>query len=135
MPELPTPDPTVTVETQPYFDAAADGRLVLPKCTSCGELVWYPRAFCPFCASNEVEWVSASGRGSVYSYTVSYRGEGAYREAAPYVLAYVELDEGPRLLTNIVDCDPESVRVGQPVDAVFHPTPSGGALLRFRPTS
>jgi uncharacterized OB-fold protein len=84
-----------------------------------------------------VSWVEASGRGSVYSFTINRRGQAdlpAYRQVGPYVLAYVELDEGPRVMTNIVDCDPDSVRIGQRVEVVFHDTGQGSALVRFRPS-
>lgn len=129
---LPTPVPPVNPETKPFWDATAAGQLLLKRCTDCGTVIWYPRAICPDCHSTATEWFEASGRGRVYSYTVARRGDGAYREAAPFVLAYVELDEGPRLLTNIVDCDPETVRIDQPVEVVFHDTGEGRALVRFR---
>jgi uncharacterized OB-fold protein len=80
--------------------------------------------------------VQASGRGTVYSFTVNRRGVAdvaAYRNAGEYVLAYVELDEGPRMMTNIVDCDPNTVKIGQKVELVFHDTGEGTALARFRP--
>jgi uncharacterized OB-fold protein len=83
-----------------------------------------------------VTWIEASGRGKIYSFTVNRRGAAdlpAYREAGVYVLAYVELEEGPRMMTNIVDCDPDSVRIGQDVELVFHDTGQGTALARFRP--
>lgn len=138
---LPTPEPWVHQDAQPYWDAAAEGRLVLPRCTSCGTVIWYPRGFCPTCSSFDVEWVELPGTGSVYSSSIPRRGQGAYADAAPYVLAYVELDlpegasdqVGPRVITNIVDCDPWSVSVGDRVEAVFHPTERGVALVRFRP--
>jgi uncharacterized OB-fold protein len=79
-----------------------------------------------------VSWFEASGRGTIYSYTINRRGQGDYRDMA-YVVAYVELDEGPRVLTNIVDYDFEKLEVGQPVQVVFHPTSGGPALPRFRP--
>ena len=133
---LPAPPPFVHPEVKPFWEATAEGRLVLPKCLECDTLIWYPRPFCPNCASTRVEWIAASGRGSVYSFTVNRRGQAdlaAYREAGVYVLAYVELEEGPRVMTNIVDCDPDSVRIGQPVEVVFHDTGQGTALPRFRP--
>lgn len=133
MSPLPTPAPPVTPETQEFWDATTQGRLLLKRCRSCAAVIWYPRGICPECHSTDTEWFEASGRGTVYSYTVTRRGEGAYREAAPYVLAYVELAEGPRVMTNIVDCDVESVHVGQPVEVVFHDTGQGSALVRFRP--
>jgi uncharacterized OB-fold protein len=128
----------VLPEVKPFWDATARGELALPKCTVCGTLIWYPRPFCPSCASTSVEWVPASGRGTIYSYTVNRRGVAdlpAYRNAGVYVLAYVELDEGPRMMTNIVDCDPDSVRICQKVELVFHDTGEGNSLPRFRPAS
>jgi uncharacterized OB-fold protein len=74
-----------------------------------------------------------SGRGTVYSFTVVHKGEGQFSGAAPYVLAYVELDEGPRLMTNIVDCDEQGLRIGLPVVAVFHGEDPSWAIPRFRP--
>jgi uncharacterized OB-fold protein len=130
---LPTPLPSPNPETAEFWAATGEGRLLLKRCLSCGTVIWYPRALCPACKSTETEWIAAAGTGSVYSFTVSRRGEGAYREAAPYVLAYVELDEGPRLMTNIVGCAVDEVSVGQRVIVVFDDTGEGSALVRFRP--
>jgi uncharacterized protein len=130
---LPAPEPTVTEETKPFWDATAEGRLLLKRCDACGSFIWYPRGICPACGSFETSWVEASGRGSIYSYTINRRADGAYRGALPYVLAYVELEEGPRVLTNIVGCDPESLEIGQPVRVVFEDTGAGTALPRYTP--
>jgi uncharacterized OB-fold protein len=138
--QLPAPAPTVTVETKPFWDGTAEGKLMLPRCSACQHVIWYPRTFCPECGSLEVSWFQASGRGTVYSYTINrrmnenaaYRLDGGKKELV-YVLAYVELAEGPRIMTNIVDCDPETVRVGMPVSAVFSDTGQGSALVRFKP--
>jgi uncharacterized OB-fold protein len=135
---LPAPAPFVLPEVKPFWDGTAEGKLLLPRCVDDQTLIWYPKPFCPTCASTRVEWVPASGRGTVYSYTVNRRGVAdlpAYRNAGVYVLAYVELEEGPRIMTNIVDCDPDSVRIGQKVELVFHDTGEGSALPRFRPAS
>jgi uncharacterized OB-fold protein len=129
---LPAPPPMINVETRAFWDATSEGKLLLPRCNACGTVIWYPRAFCPECSSFDVSWFEASGRGSIYSYTVNRRGQGDYRDLA-YVLAYVELAEGPRILTNIVECDPESVSVGQRVEVTFQLTSNGAALPRFRP--
>lgn len=129
---LPAPAPAINVETKPFWDATTQERLLLPRCDDCDVVIWYPRAFCPECSSFAISWFEATGRGTIYSYTVNRRGQGDYRDLV-YVLAYVELAEGPRVLTNIVDCDPERLAVGQPVQVVFHPTDSGAALPRFRP--
>jgi uncharacterized OB-fold protein len=133
---LPAPAPYVLPEVKPFWDATSQGRLLLARCVECAELIWYPRPFCPSCASTRVEWIEASGRGTVYSFTVNRRGHAdlaAYRDVGTYVLAYVELDEGPRMMTNIVECDPDTVRIGQAVELVFHNTGQGTALPRFRP--
>jgi uncharacterized OB-fold protein len=130
---LPAPEPVVTEETQAFWEATARGVLLLRRCNACRSFIWYPRAVCPQCSSLDTSWVEAAGRGTVYSFTINRRADGAYRDALPYVLAYVELAEGPRVLTNIVDCDPESVEIGQPVRVVFHDTGAGSALPRFTP--
>jgi uncharacterized OB-fold protein len=133
---LPAPAPVVLPEIKQFWDATAEGKLLLPRCEDCQAFIWYPRAFCPACGSLHIRWEQASGRGSVYSFTINRRGTAdlpEYRQVGAYVLAYVELEEGPRVLTNIVDCDPESVRIGQAVELVFHDTGQGTALPRFRP--
>ena len=129
---LPAQSPGVTLETQPFWDATREGRLVLPRCDDCEYVIWYPRRFCPACGSRNVSWFDAAGTGTVYTYTIVTKGTGSYRDAGPYVVAFVELDEGPRLMTNIVDTPTDSVAVGQRVTVVFTPTEDGTALARFR---
>ena len=133
MTELPAPPPPVNPETREFWDAATEGRLLLKRCLDCGSVIWYPRAICPDCSSLRTEWFEASGRGQVYSYTVNRRGQGAYAAATAYVLAYVELAEGPRVMTNIVEADEADLAVGLHVEVVFHDTGKGTALPRFRP--
>jgi hypothetical protein len=130
---FPAPPPTIYPETKPFWDATLENRLLLPTCDACDVVIWYPRAFCPKCGSQEVNWFQASGHGAIYSFTLCRRGGGDYRGIGIYVLAYVELEEGPRVMTNIVDCDPEQLNVGDEVEAVYHLTKNEGALLRFRP--
>ena len=113
---MPAPAPPVNPETQEFWAATAAGRLLLKRCLDCGSVIWYPRAICPDCSSLRTEWFAASGRGRVYSYTVNHRGEGAYQGSAPFVLAYVELDEGPRVMTNVVEADAADLAVGLPVE-------------------
>lgn len=124
---LPAQPPTPSLETQPFWDAAAEGRLVLPRCDACGFVIWYPRRFCPECSGRTITWFAASGAGTIYSCTVTRKGQGAWSEVGPYVLAIVELTEGPRLMTNVVGADPASVRIGAAVEVVFD-----GGLPRFR---
>lgn len=133
MSDLPALAPTITLETAPFWEAAGKGQLVLPRCDSCSTVIWYPRLFCPACGSNEISWIDSAGTGTVYSFTIVRKGQGPFAAAAPYVLAYVELDEGPRVMTNVVGCDPADVSVGQRVSVVFAPTDNGTALARFQP--
>lgn len=120
MSQLATPEPPFDDDTAPYWRAAARGELLLPRCTVCRAYVWYPRPLCPVDLS-PVEWTRASGLGVVYSHTTVHRGERAFAGADPFVLAYVELDEGPRIMTNVVGCDPAEVRIGRAVRAIFEP--------------
>jgi uncharacterized OB-fold protein len=130
---LPAPKPRVDLESEEYWAATARGVLLLRRCRSCGVVIWYPRFVCPDCHSTDTEWFEASGRGTVYSYTIARRGMGPWKDVGPYVVAYVHLDEGPTMLTNIVECDPETVHIDQRVEVVFHDTGEGAALPRFRP--
>lgn len=119
--------PTVYPETQKYWDAASEGRLLVKRCQDCGEHHHYPRAACPFCYSERTEWREASGRGTIYSYSVMRRAP------VPYVIAYVTLAEGATMMTNIVDCDPDRVRIGQAVKVCFRPSQGGPPLPVFTP--
>lgn len=129
---LPVTPPSPTADDAPFWEALAESRVVLPRCRSCQTWIWYPRTFCPVCHRGEVDWLEASGRGTVYSYTVSRRGFGPWAERAPYVIAYVELEEGPRVLTNLVDTTPDQISIGQAVTAVVEMEGDAPAL-RFRP--
>lgn len=119
-------DPTMNPGDDTYFAAAKEGRLLLKRCTSCGKVHHYPREICPFCWSGQVEWVQASGLGTVYTFSVMRRG-------APYCIAYVTLEEGPRMMSNIVDCDYDAVQIGSKVRVVFKPTEGGWAIPMFTP--
>jgi uncharacterized OB-fold protein len=130
---LPARAPEITAETETFWRATAQGRLLLLRCDTCATVIWYPRSFCPDCGGRATSWEEAAGTGTVYSFTITRRGQGPWRDAGPYVMAYVELDEGPRMLTNIVDCPVEAVLIGQRVTVVFHDAGEGAALPRFRP--
>jgi uncharacterized OB-fold protein len=130
---LPAGAPPVNLETRPFWDATAQGRFLLRRCNGCGFVIWYPRGLCPDCGSVDTEWFEASGRGMIYTFSITRRGQGRWRDASPYVLAYVELEEGPRVMTNIVAADPDSLRIGQPVEVTWDDTGEGTALYRFRP--
>ncbi len=106
--------PAANVETQAYWDAANAGKLLVKKCAACGEPHFYPRALCPFCFG-ETEWVETNGQGEIYSFSIMRRA------AEPYAIAFVRLDAGPTMMSNIVDSDFDSIRIGARVKVVFKP--------------
>ena len=114
-------------ETMRYWEAAAEGKLLLKKCNACGEFHFYPRGLCPFCFSDKTEWREAAGTGTIYSFSVTRRSD------PPYAIAYVTLAEGPTMLCNIVDCDLDTVRIGQAVKLVFKPSENGQPVPMFTP--
>jgi len=121
------PAPSVNPENKPFFDAAGKGKLLLKFCNDCKRFHHYPRALCPRCFSGKTEWREAKGTGAVYTYSV------LRAVADPYCIAYVTLDEGVTILTNIVDTDLDKVRVGMKVKAVFKPAEDGAAVPMFAP--
>jgi uncharacterized protein len=132
--QLPNPVPYQSPDNREFWTATAESRLLLRRCDECSAFIWYPRPFCPICGSLRTSWAQASGLGSVYTFTVVHRSTvPGYRDAVPYVVAYVELDEGPRVLTNIIGVAPEDVRIGMPVSVEFTDTGEGSALYRFTP--
>jgi uncharacterized OB-fold protein len=114
----PRPVPHVTPESERYWAAAAEGRLLLSECDDCGLVFHYPRARCPDCLADAVEWVEAAGTGEIYTYSTARTMEGWPEDDLPLIVAYVELDEGPRVLTN-VHADPDQVDVGTRVTVTF----------------
>ena len=129
----PRPAPRPDPESAPYWSATLEGKLLVQRCTSCGNTQLYARAHCLACRA-PVEWVESSGRGTVYSYTVIRQNMSrAFRHLQPYVVALVDLDEGARLMTNIVGCDPDDVGIGMPVRVVFETVSEDAALPLFEP--
>ncbi len=127
----PRPAPRPDPESAAFWAATLDGQLVVQRCTSCGHHQLYARAHCLVCRSS-VEWVTASGQGTIYSYTVIRQNfSRAFRDLLPYVVALVDLAEGPRLMTNIVGCAPEEVHIGAAVQVRFEPVSDGAALPMF----
>ncbi len=131
---LPTPIP----DTQPFWDAARRHELLVPFCLDCQRHFFYPRRLCPHCLGERIEWRKASGRGRVYSFTVQYRAaHPAFAADVPFVSAVVELDEGVRLATNLVDVepDPAKLRCDMPVEVVFDDVTPEVTLPKFRPVA
>ncbi|MCW0234132.1 MAG: Zn-ribbon domain-containing OB-fold protein [Ferrovibrio sp.] len=114
-------------ETEPFWQACREGRFLVRRCDSCGQAHWYPRTLCPFCFSDRTVWQDGSGRGTIYSFSIMRR------VPEPYAIAYVTLDEGPSMMTTIVDCDFDTIRIGMPVTVAFKTLDDGRALPVFRP--
>jgi len=130
----PLPDMALAPETETYWTAAANGDLLLSECTDCDLVFHYPRQFCPDCSGTSVAWITADGTGTIYSYSVSHQAEDWPDEHLPLIVAFVELREGPRIMSNIVSADPEDVSVGQSVEAGFIQTDLDDiAIPVFRP--
>jgi uncharacterized OB-fold protein len=113
--------------TETFFAGARDGVLRLRRCTDCHKPHWYPRPVCPFCMG-DTAWEDTKGTGSIYSVSVTRRAG-----PIPYAIAYVTLDEGVTMLTNIVDCDLDALRIGQRVQVCFKPAEGGGVVPMFTP--
>lgn len=127
---LPTPTP----ETKPYWDALKEHRLLIQRCKECQRAYFYPRPFCPQCFSFNVEWFEASGRGKLYSFVINHRPAPGFGPE-PYVIAVVELDEGPRMMTNLIDVepDPDKISCDMPVRIVYEDVTTEITLPKFRP--
>jgi uncharacterized OB-fold protein len=131
---LPKPRPEPTPVSQPYWDALRDERVELQRCDACGRWVYYPRSRCPACLSPRLTWTPVDGLGTVYTFTVAEQPTAPpFADEVPQLLAVVELAEGVRLSTTLVDVDPGAIRVGLPVAPVFDHGDDGLTLLRFRP--
>ena len=129
------PAPAVSASSAHYWQGAADGKLLLQYCSKCARHLFYPRPWCPHCYGSALEWRQASGRGDVHTFSVVYAAPCVGFEAdAPYVVAVIELQEGPRMMANIIGCAPETVRVGLPVEVAFEKRGAIG-LPQFRPVA
>ena len=126
--------PTIDDETRPFWDGLKEHKFLLRHCNACGRDHYYPRPFCPTCWSDDLSWKEASGRGKLYTYSVVHVNDlPPFPERVPYVAAIVELDEGPRMMTNVVDCEFDALEIGMALDAVFHPTSDEWTIVQFRP--
>ena len=120
------PAPLINPESARFYDAAREGVLLVGKCQECGQFHFYPRALCPHCFSDRTEWVPAKGSGVIYTYSTLHRGV-----PVPYTIAYVTLDEGVSMMTNLVDCDPATLEIGARVKVVFKLAEDGTPVPMF----
>jgi len=126
--------PRPTAETAPYWEGCRDQKLLIQRCSECRHFQFYPRILCTECASRKVEWVAASGCGTVLSFTVVRQAiSAAYAAEVPYVIALIKLDEGPTMMSNIIQADADSVKIGMPVEVVFEAWTDEVTVPKFRP--
>ncbi len=128
--DLPQPD----AETEPFWAGTKAGKLLIKRCTSCARTHFYPRPFCPHCWSADVEWMEASGRATLYTWSIVRRNDlPPFPERVPYVAAVVDLAEGPRMMTNVVDCEFDDLEMGMELEAVYTPISDDVTIVQFRP--
>lgn len=128
--------PEITPLHEPFWDALREHRVELQRCDDCGAFRFIPSELCSACASPGATWTPIEGTGEVYTYTVVHRAPTpAYQADTPYVIAHVTLDEGPRMISTVVDCAPDDVRIGMRVEVAFDDVADDLTLYRFRPAT
>lgn len=133
-PTKPLPRPANKALTKPFWDAAKRHELVMQRCNTCSAWIFYPREQCPNCFSQDLGWAPVSGRGRVYAFTVVHQpGHPAFGADAPYVFATIQLDEGVRMVSNVVGIEPKDVKVDMPVVAAYDEVSPEWTLVKFRP--
>ena len=136
MSEYNKPLPPPTVESEPFWDGCKRHELVVPRCDACSNHWFPPTATCPKCWSTEWTWTRVSGKGKVYSFGVYHRAyHKGFADELPYALVVVELDEGPRLTTNVVGCKPDELSCDMPVEVVFEDVTEDRTLYKFKPVN
>ena len=133
--DRPLPSP-MTPEAKPFWDGLREGKLRLPRCGACGHVFFYPRILCPKCQTRDIGWIDASGKGKLHAFEIAYQAfTKAWTVKPPYVLAMVELAEGPRLMTNLVNVepDPKAIKCDMPVQVVFSKLTEEVTLPLFEP--
>lgn len=129
------PVPIVNTWARPFWNAAKEERLIIQQCAECGRHVFYPRIACPHCAADSLKWVEASGKGTVYSYTVvEANAPSAFLDDIPFVIAVIRLEEGVQMLSNVVGCDPDTVECDMPVQVTFEKLNDEFTLPKFKPS-
>ena len=136
MAEWNKPLPTIAGETKVFWDGCKKGELIIQQCNSCNEYQFYPRGICSNCWTTDIKWVHSTGRGKVWTYTITYQNRTpGFAEDVPYVLALVELEEGVKMFTNIIECDPKEVKIGMDVEVTFVRANNFITIPYFKPIS
>jgi len=126
------PLPEITNESKPFWDACARHEFLVQRCAACGTVQHYPRGVCSACWSDTLQWKPSAGRGRVYTFTVTHRTQArGFRDELPYVLAWIELEEGVQVMSNIVGVDPTKVAIGMPVRVTFDDVKDGLSIPKF----
>ena len=136
--DLQKPLPTITSEARPFWEGAAKQKLLMQRCIDCTAYIWTPRPSCFECGSENIQWQELSGLGGVYSFTVIRQVVGraashAFEKDIPYVVAWIDLDEGPRMITNVIGCPVDAVNIGMKVSVVFEQQSPEVWLPKFKP--
>jgi uncharacterized OB-fold protein len=132
MAEYTKPLPEITAESKPFWDACARHQLLVQTCRECGAVQYYPRGVCAACWSPDLEWTPSAGRGRVFTFTVTHRTQArGFRDELPYVLAWITLDEGVQVMSNIVGVDPATIKIGMPVHVTFDDVKEGLSIPKF----
>ncbi len=134
MSEYRKPLPAMQPWSEPFWEGTREHKLLIQECHACNAKIFYPRKACPSCWSTDLGWAEAAGRGTVFTFTVTIAGvEEKFTGDLPYVLAMIDLDEGIRMMGNIVGCDPAQVKIGMPVEVVFDRATDEITLPKWRP--
>lgn len=127
------PLPLIDNDTRFFWEKCKENKLMIQKCTACSQYIFYPRNICPHCMSDEIEWVESSGKGTLYSYTIAHRAGGpGYQEDVPYIVALIELDEGVRLMSTVVNCERSELACDLRVEVVFERVTDEITLPKFQ---
>jgi uncharacterized OB-fold protein len=131
-------EPPVGAESEPFWEATREGRLLVQWCSACDRGIFYPRVLCPFCGASALGWREATGRAMVHAAVVEHRPEAAgaaFVQGQPFCIALVDLEEGVRMMTNVIGCPPDEVRSGMAVTVTWEPLSDGRQLPLFRPAA
>jgi uncharacterized OB-fold protein len=131
--EYKKPLPYIHSETKAYWEGAKAHELLIRKCRTCGRHHFYPRDLCPSCFSSDVEWIKGSGRGTIYSFTICHRPAPSFEKEAPYNIVLVELEEGVRMMSTVVECSNDDLEMGMAVEVVYDDVTPEVTLPKFRP--
>ena len=127
-------EPPISRVSEPYWDATRHKQLVLQRCRACDQFIWFPRVACPTCLQASLVWEPATGRGTVYAVSVQHAaGTPQMKDRVPFAVVLVDLDEGVRVMSNVIGCEPDGVEIGMAVSADWEPLSDGRHLLVFRP--